>query len=196
MWKDDLGLMRAKPDHDSTNDILHHAYWIYVSRGKITFQHLKEIRATYYKAPRVIKHTWRDPDWERVASHDNLMGYLYLHSQWGIVPETSMKHYPHPRDWAFYWSYKYQWAAPLFVLYGVIMIHTCWRYYYNKKDPTVIDVDGKLLYLLRREMAPSWWLDPICDRLLAWRYGKEYVKTLFDIYFHHTYDHPIREKLR
>jgi len=103
-WFDDLGLMRAYKGVDSTNDILHHAYWLLVSNQRINLKHLSQIMDGYKKGDRGIKKTWRDPEWERFASHDNLTAYLYLLHLWKIKPAISMKHYKHPRDWCFYWS--------------------------------------------------------------------------------------------
>lgn len=193
-WFDAQGLMRAYKGVDSTNDILHHAYWLMVSRSRIKLGQLSTLMEAYRKGDRGIKQTWRDPEWERYASHDNLTAWLYINHFWKQIPDISMKPYKHPRDWCFYWSLKYWWCFPLFWLYGLIVIATCYRHYYNKKNG-ILDVDGKLLYLLRREIQPSWWVDSICDKLLEWRYGKTYMKLLFDTYFHHSSDHPIRRMI-
>jgi hypothetical protein len=193
-WFDDLGLMRAYKGVDSTNDILHHAYWLLVSQQRIKLADLSRLIDQYRKGDG-IKQTWRDPEWERFASHDNLTAYLFITNLWKLKPAISMKPYKHPRDWCFYWSYTKWWGKPLFILYGLIVIATCYRKYYNKKN-SLLDTDGKLLYLLRREIQPSWWVDPVCNKLLEWRYGKRYVKLLLDQYFHHSPDHPIREVLK
>jgi hypothetical protein len=74
------------------------------------------------------------------------------------------------------------------------MITTCFRKQFNEKAGQ-FDTDGKLLYILRREVYPMPITDFICDKLLEWRWGKSYIKALFDIYFFHSIDHPIRKAL-
>jgi hypothetical protein len=58
------------------------------------------------------------------------------------------------------------------------------------------DTDGKILYLLRRDVAPMPLTDWICDKLLTWRWGRLYVKALFDVYYWHSPSHPLREVLK
>lgn len=197
-WFDELGLPRAFYGQDSVNGLLFLAYAIMTGalirkRGHILPILEKHVKTT--PRPYQIKQTWRDSENERIGSHDEMTAFvaLCLHYNIDFHHELDLSPYKHPRDFAWYRMARgVWWLTPI---YSLIAITTCFRKQFNKKA-NQFDTDGKLLYILRRTVLPLPTTDFICDKLLSWRWGKFYVHTLFDIYFHHSPAHPIRETLK
>ena len=204
-WFDEIGLMRAYEGEDSVNGLLFTAYAVMTGAINPDARQVNEwlivhIKSYITKYPDLldlkIKQTWRDPDGERDGSHDEMTAFFYLSKKFGFSyhKKVDLSPYKHPRDFAWYRMQRSARGKLLSPIYSLVAITTCYRKQYNKKAEQY-DTDGKLLYLSRRELSAMPITDFICDKLLEWRWGKSYMKALFDIYFWHSPEHPIRRTL-
>lgn len=180
-------------DTDSENDILFTAYEDMI-QPRLGRRRVEEILDMYEIRPGEFLQRWDQPT-GRLASHDNITAIVYFSIAYALDfhKRIKVKNYPHPRDFCFLLAQRHWIYSPLLIVYGLIMIHTCWRFYYASNGK--IDTDGKLLYILRREVQSIPVVDEICHWLLSWRYGKFYVHALFALYFEDP-ELPIRRMLK
>jgi hypothetical protein len=202
-YLDALGLVRAYKGREDGNAILWSAYAHYVGALKYTPSQMIQFYGEHALPDGRFRYSWRNPLWERYASHDNMTALTYFASKTNLLntfaQRADISIYLHPRDRSYLGillgrkRILHKILTPLYYLvYSLIVLHTCNRDYLSKNG--IRDTDGKLLYLLRREVLPLGFVDKLCTKLLIKRWGQDYVGELLKTLWWHDQGHPILEQ--